>query len=280
MTTPKPTTSTTTTTTTPNPTTSTTSQTTTKVTTTTSKTTTKSPTATTPTTTKSTTSPTTTTHTPPTTSATTTSTTTVATTTAMERKMNPTKQPTFSPIFPEPAQSTISLEAATTQQQTPIPTNNSDPQPEQPEIDSLYLNESSLDAAIWVEEPIEEVAYYDTSTATYPEMTKPTTTIHRVTKAINSSADDYSGYNPAQNVTNPVTMDRRTLSEFMAPIMQSFHEQFKQHLEIQHENELAKEIRQMYCHVSVLRRLQAVTLSQTNGLLAASNYQHVHVYKV
>ncbi|EFX60697.1 hypothetical protein DAPPUDRAFT_123286 [Daphnia pulex] len=258
----------------PNPTTSTTSQTTTKVTTTTSKTTTKSPTATTPTTTISTTSPTTTTHTPTTTSATTTtSMTTVATTTAMTRDdsaiINPALQPTIPPIFPEPAQSTISSETPTTQQQTSIATNNSDvfsavfpiqPQPEQPEIDSLYLNESSLDAAIWVEEP----------TATYPDMTKPTTTIHRVTKAINSSADDYSGYNPAQNATNPVTMDRRTLSEFMAPIMQSFHEQFKQHLEAQHENELAREIRQMYCQVSVLRRLQAVTLSQTNGLLAAS----------
>ncbi|EFX63395.1 hypothetical protein DAPPUDRAFT_335519 [Daphnia pulex] len=101
-------------------------------------------------------------------------------------------------------------------------------------------------------------------------MTKPTTTIHRVTKAINSSTDDYSGYNPTQNATNTETIDRKTISKFMAPIMQSFHEQFKQHLEIQHENELAREIRQMYCHVSVLRRLQAVTLSQTNGLLAAS----------
>jgi hypothetical protein len=99
----------------------------------------------------------------------------------MERKINPATQPAIPPMFPEPAQSTISSETPTTQQQTPIPMNNSDvfsavfpvqPEPEQPEIDSLYLNESSLDAAIWVEEPVEKVAYYDTSTATYPEMTR------------------------------------------------------------------------------------------------------------
>jgi hypothetical protein len=100
-------------------------------------------------------------------------------------------------------------------------------------------------------------------------MTRPTTTVHRVAKAIIDSAE----YNQPINVTrtsNPAAIDKRALSEVMAPIMQSFHEQYKQNLEIQHENELAKEIRQIYCQVSVLRRLQAVTLSQTNGLLAAS----------
>jgi hypothetical protein len=100
-------------------------------------------------------------------------------------------------------------------------------------------------------------------------MTKPTTIVHRVTKAINDSTEN----NPTINATrtsNPAEIDKGALSEVMTPIMQSFHEQYKQNLEIQHENELAREIRQMYCQVSLLRRLQAVTLSQTNGLLAAS----------
>jgi hypothetical protein len=103
-------------------------------------------------------------------------------------------------------------------------------------------------------------------------MTKPTTTVHRVTKAINDSTENNPTINATQT-SNPAAIDKEALSEVMAPIMQSFHEQYKQNLEIQHENELAKEIRQMYCQVSVLRRLQAVTLSQTNGLLAASVLQ-------
>ncbi|EFX63720.1 hypothetical protein DAPPUDRAFT_267855 [Daphnia pulex] len=135
-----------------------------------------------------------------------------------------------------------------------------------------FVQEELQNKPIWVEEPVEAFSYYETSTATYPNMTQPTTTVHRVTKAINDSTE----YNPTINATrtsNPAAIDKGALSEVMAPIMLSFHEQYKQNLEIQHENELAKEIRQMYCQVSVLRRLQAVTLSQTNGLLAASVLQ-------
>jgi hypothetical protein len=177
-----------------------------------------------------------------------------------------------------PIQPNISASTLTAQQQLPTPLNDSSDfssilplqlTPQHPEIDNLYFNESSPVKPIWVEEPVEAHLYYETSTATYPNMTKPTTTVHRVAKAINDSTE----YNPTINVTwtsNPAEIDKRALSEVMAPIMQSFHEQYKQNLEIQHENELAKEIRQMYCQVSVLRRLQAVTLSQTNGLLAAS----------
>ncbi|EFX64632.1 hypothetical protein DAPPUDRAFT_118008 [Daphnia pulex] len=254
-TTPKPSTSTTTTTTTPKPTTSTT---------TTTPTPTTSTTMTTP---KPTTSTSTTTTTPrPTTSTTTTPTPTPITSTTTTPK-------------PTTAQSIVSASTLTTQQQIHTPINDSNDfsailplqlTPQQPEIDNLY--ESSPDKPIWVEEPVEAFSYYETSTATYPNMTQPTTTVHRVTKAINDSTE----YNPTINATrtsNPAAIDKGALSEVMAPIMLSFHEQYKQNLEIQHENELAKEIRQMYCQVSVLRRLQAVTLSQTNGLLAASVLQ-------
>jgi hypothetical protein len=48
------------------------------------------------------------------------------------------------------------------------------------------------------------------------------------------------------------------------------HEQYKISVEIEHENRLAKEIRDIYCQVSSMKRNQAIILSQTNGILAAS----------
>jgi hypothetical protein len=60
-------------------------------------------------------------------------------------------------------------------------------------------------------------------------------------------------------------LNKEELSDIVRPIIQTFHEQYKQNLELQHENALEKDIRQVYCQLSVLRRLQAVTLSQNNG---------------
>ena len=48
------------------------------------------------------------------------------------------------------------------------------------------------------------------------------------------------------------------------------HEQFKIRVETEHENKLAKEIRDMYCQVSNIKKTQAIILSQTNGILAAA----------
>ena len=64
--------------------------------------------------------------------------------------------------------------------------------------------------------------------------------------------------------------NRSTINDVLRPIILDFHEQFKQEFQIEHENTLAREIRQLYCQVSKLKRLQAVTLAQTNGILAAS----------
>ena len=72
------------------------------------------------------------------------------------------------------------------------------------------------------------------------------------------------------NKTIRSNQNKEELGDIVRPIIQAFHEQFKQNLELQHENALAKEIRQVYCQLSVLRRVQAVTLSQTNGIIAAS----------
>jgi len=80
----------------------------------------------------------------------------------------------------------------------------------------------------------------------------------------------------------PTAAAQEDISEIIKPIIQTFHEQYKQNIEIQHENELAREIRQIYCQVSVLRKLQAITLSQTNGISQPQqhwNYQLVHDFK-
>ncbi|KAK4009519.1 hypothetical protein OUZ56_018646 [Daphnia magna] len=48
------------------------------------------------------------------------------------------------------------------------------------------------------------------------------------------------------------------------------HEQFKISMETEHENKLAKEIRDVYCQLSKIKRTQAIILAQTNGILAAA----------
>ena len=51
--------------------------------------------------------------------------------------------------------------------------------------------------------------------------------------------------------------------------LEPMHKQYIEGLEIEHENTLATEVRQIYCQLSVIRRNQAITLAQTNGILAA-----------
>ena len=48
------------------------------------------------------------------------------------------------------------------------------------------------------------------------------------------------------------------------------HDQFKVRIETDNANRLAKEIRDVYCQLSTMKKNQALILSQTNGLLAAS----------
>ena len=58
-----------------------------------------------------------------------------------------------------------------------------------------------------------------------------------------------------RNKTTDSNRIKNELSDIVRPIIQTFHEQYKQNLELQHENALAKEIRQVYCQLSVLRRV-------------------------
>ena len=59
-------------------------------------------------------------------------------------------------------------------------------------------------------------------------------------------------------------------SEDLKYKLAKMHEQFKVNCETNHANELAKEIRNVYCQQSTTKKNQAIILSQTNGLLAAS----------
>lgn len=52
--------------------------------------------------------------------------------------------------------------------------------------------------------------------------------------------------------------------------VEKMHEQYKISIETEHENKLAKEIRDVYCQLSKIKRTQAITLAQTNGILAAA----------
>ncbi|KZS08324.1 Uncharacterized protein APZ42_027722 [Daphnia magna] len=59
------------------------------------------------------------------------------------------------------------------------------------------------------------------------------------------------------------------------------HEQYKISIETEPENKLAKEIRDVYCHLSTIKRTQAVILDQSNGILLLRRlcYPFVRDYK-
>jgi hypothetical protein len=66
-----------------------------------------------------------------------------------------------------------------------------------------------------------------------------------------------------------MTARRKDIQEFNQILQYQIgkmHEQYKQRIETEHENRLAKEIREMYCQLSNMKKI----LSQTNGILAAA----------
>ena len=72
------------------------------------------------------------------------------------------------------------------------------------EMESLHWNQSSAVNPRRVHENIEDLDYYATSTATYPNMTKPTAMpVQKESKEINSYLNDSTQKNPSRNVTLP-----------------------------------------------------------------------------
>ena len=75
-------------------------------------------------------------------------------------------------------------------------------------------------------------------------------------------------YEDGQDGASPVA--RLNISEFNKQFIHPLHEQFKQGLQVDHENKLAAESRQLYCEIAAIKKAQAISLSQTNGILAAA----------
>ena len=75
-------------------------------------------------------------------------------------------------------------------------------------------------------------------------------------------------YEDGQDGASPVA--RLNISEFNKQFIHPLHEQFKQGLQVDHENKLAAESRQLYCEIAPIKKAQAISLSQTNGILAAA----------
>ncbi|KAK4037729.1 hypothetical protein OUZ56_029758 [Daphnia magna] len=78
------------------------------------------------------------------------------------------------------------------------------------------------------------------------------------------------GYRPICLLKKLASM---TVEEFGDKIkfeISKMHEQYKISIETEHENKLAKEIRDVYCQLSTIKKTQAVILAQSNGILAAS----------
>ena len=67
-----------------------------------------------------------------------------------------------------------------------------------------------------------------------------------------------------------IPVARLNMSEFNKQFVHPLHEQFKQGLQVDHENKLAAESRQLYCEIAAIKKAQAISLSQTNGILAAA----------
>ncbi len=94
------------------------------------------------------------------------------------------------------------------------------------------------------------------------------------------SAINRAGVNPpTPNDTETVVFSRgpsdedsgiADLTDDEKRLLIPLHEEFKQGLEIEHENKLAKEIRAVYCELSSLKRIQTMTMAQSNGILAAT----------
>ncbi|KAK4003850.1 hypothetical protein OUZ56_005601 [Daphnia magna] len=82
-------------------------------------------------------------------------------------------------------------------------------------------------------------------------------------------ADDYRPLNDA-NTSNGLPKSTEELSDLIKYELGKMHEQYKISIETEHENKLAKEIRDVYCQLSKIKRTQAIILAQTNGLLAAA----------
>ena len=95
-----------------------------------------------------------------------------------------------------------------------------------------------------------------------------------VTKSVTSNNTDQVMLNDSDHDSQQASkILSKNIADFDEKIkyqIDLFHEQFKLKIETEHENKLAREIRDVYCQLTVLKRNQAISLAQTNGILAAA----------
>ncbi|KAI9555943.1 hypothetical protein GHT06_018484 [Daphnia sinensis] len=182
-----------------------------------------------------------TTTTRPTTTTTRATTTTTKATTTTRPTSTTTSKPIITPKFETPKTTTTSTTTTTIRTTTTNPTeeigfeiieDNEHPiQQEKPEAASLTLEKVP-------EEPTQEIS-----------QTK--------------------GKTP-ENEENGLPKNINEFEEKVTFQINKLHEQYKIRIETEHENKLAKEIRDVYCQLSTIKRNQAVILAQGKGILAAS----------
>ena len=85
------------------------------------------------------------------------------------------------------------------------------------------------------------------------------------------SSDIVDVYEERQECSSPVI--RLNVTRFANQYLHPFHEQNKQRMQVDLENKLAAESRQIYCELTNLKKNPAILLSQTNGILAAASLE-------
>ncbi|KAK4045615.1 hypothetical protein OUZ56_033302 [Daphnia magna] len=266
--------------------------TTTKPTTTTTKptTTTTKPTTTTTKPTTTTTKPTTTTNKPTTTTATPTTTTTKPTTTTTTPTTTTTKPTTTT----EEPTTTTTLPTTTTTKPTTTTTRPTTPstEPTLPstttETTSTALSSTTTMAMTTTTELISNSTTNNTTTEKIED--PPVTKNHTITEDATMEIIDDTEQTDQQEIPEAASLALeqvpevaikdetesglpQNIEEFGDNIkfeISKMHEQYKISIETEHENKLAKKIRDVYCQLSTIKKTQAVILAQSNGILAAS----------
>ncbi|KZS06419.1 Uncharacterized protein APZ42_030137, partial [Daphnia magna] len=281
----RPTTTTKPTTTKPTTTTTKPTTTTTKPTTTTTKptTTTNKPTTTTATPTTTTTKPTTTTTTPTTTTTKPTTTTTPPTTTT-----NPPSSTTTPPTTTTTTATTTTTKPTTTTIGPTTPSTEPTLPSTTTETTSIALSSTTTLAKTTTAELIINSITSPTTTEKIED--PPITKNHTITEDAIMDIIDDTEQTAQQQIPEAasLTLEQvpeipiknetesglpQNIEEFSDKIIieiSKMHEQYKISIETELENKLAKEIRDVYCQLSTIKKTQAGILAQSNGILAAS----------
>ncbi|XP_045023229.1 uncharacterized protein LOC123467349 [Daphnia magna] len=104
------------------------------------------------------------------------------------------------------------------------------------------------------------------------EITKNSTITTKSATSMTATTDKSVIPSIAATVTTITVYQKSTeeLSFLIKYELGKMHEQYKISIETEHDNKLAKEIRDVYCQLSKIKRKQAIILAQINGLLAAA----------